>query len=190
MNKKAAGNIGEQIAVEYLQRKGYTVLERNVKYAGVEVDIIAEFYAPNGQNEPIVANLDRASVSSKNFGDTVREGKENLYSDGNPHLKTKLSERIMNGFFQNRRNNIAKSHRTIVFCEVKTRGGDVYGNPLETITGYQIGRYITAAKNYIARNRAGNDNFRFDVICVLDGEIEHIISAFDQNDAKFSRRRV
>lgn len=184
MNKKAAGTIGEQLAADFLQGKGYTVLERNVKYAGVEVDIIAEFYAPDGQDEPITDALYRASSGSDGIGDTVGGNNCNSYP------KTKLSEKITKGFLQNRRNNMAKSHRTIVFCEVKTRDGVAYGHPLETITGYQIGRYITAAKYYMARNRAGNDNFRFDVICVHNGEIDHIISAFDQNDAKYPRKRV
>lgn len=41
-NTKAVGNIGEQIAAEYLENKGYTVLERNAVYGGCEVDIISE----------------------------------------------------------------------------------------------------------------------------------------------------
>ena len=49
-NTKAVGNIGEQLAAEYLEDKGYTVLERNAVYGGSEVDIILEcFVDENGE---------------------------------------------------------------------------------------------------------------------------------------------
>lgn len=35
------GEKGEQLAVEYLQQKGYKILERNWRYKKAEVDIIA-----------------------------------------------------------------------------------------------------------------------------------------------------
>lgn len=40
MNTKASGDIGEQIAAEYLKEQGYEILERNAKYLDCEVDII------------------------------------------------------------------------------------------------------------------------------------------------------
>ena len=52
-NTKAVGNIGEQIAAEYLVGKGYTVLERNAVYGGSEVDIILECYV--GKNGEIMS---------------------------------------------------------------------------------------------------------------------------------------
>ena len=42
INKKAVGDIGEKIAVEYLKTKGYKIVECNGKYAGVELDIVAK----------------------------------------------------------------------------------------------------------------------------------------------------
>ena len=44
MNTKAKGAIGEQLAVEYLESEGYTVLQRNVKLSGCEVDVVCEAY--------------------------------------------------------------------------------------------------------------------------------------------------
>lgn len=41
MNKRASGLIAEQRAAERLEGEGYRIIERNVKVAGVEVDIIA-----------------------------------------------------------------------------------------------------------------------------------------------------
>ncbi len=38
---KAVGETGEQRATEYLQKSGYTILERNYRSRGGEVDIVA-----------------------------------------------------------------------------------------------------------------------------------------------------
>jgi putative endonuclease len=40
--KLQTGNQGEQLAVEYLQAKGYTILTRNWRYQKAELDIIAQ----------------------------------------------------------------------------------------------------------------------------------------------------
>ena len=61
-NTKAVGNIGEQIAAEYLEDYGYTVIERNAVYGGCEGDIISECYADeNGEIMPRVKNGNGAS---------------------------------------------------------------------------------------------------------------------------------
>ena len=44
MNTKARGDIGEQIACEYLMQSGYTILHRNLKLTSCEVDNVAEAY--------------------------------------------------------------------------------------------------------------------------------------------------
>ena len=41
MNKKWVGNAGESIACAYLKKIGYKILERNFRYEGGEIDIIA-----------------------------------------------------------------------------------------------------------------------------------------------------
>lgn len=40
--KKAVGNKGESIVVDYLEEKGYKILERNFRSGKNEIDIIAE----------------------------------------------------------------------------------------------------------------------------------------------------
>ncbi|MFQ5569499.1 MAG: YraN family protein [Rhodothermales bacterium] len=40
MSTKRTGDRGEQIAAAYLERKGYTILERNYRFERAEVDLI------------------------------------------------------------------------------------------------------------------------------------------------------
>ena len=40
-DKQATGNLGEKKAAEFLERKGYFIIERNFRYRRGEIDIIA-----------------------------------------------------------------------------------------------------------------------------------------------------
>lgn len=42
MNKRVLGNLGEEIASSFLQKRGYKILERNFKTRLGEIDIIAK----------------------------------------------------------------------------------------------------------------------------------------------------
>jgi len=55
------GNEGEQLAVNYLQKNGYDILERNYRFQKAEVDIIA-------QKENIVAVVEVKTRTSADFG--------------------------------------------------------------------------------------------------------------------------
>jgi putative endonuclease len=55
------GNKGEEIAVEFLQKNGYTVLERNWRFKKAEVDIIA------GKNN-VLAAIEVKTRSTHHFG--------------------------------------------------------------------------------------------------------------------------
>ncbi len=50
MNTKLLGDVGENFAVNRMIEDGYTILERNAKYSGCEVDIIAECYIDKSGN--------------------------------------------------------------------------------------------------------------------------------------------
>lgn len=42
-NKRALWNIGEDMAIPYLENKGYNIIERNATFLGGELDIITQF---------------------------------------------------------------------------------------------------------------------------------------------------
>jgi putative endonuclease len=68
------GKIGEQLAVDYLYRQGYTILERNFIYDKAEIDIIAK------KEEQIVV-VEVKTRNSDFFGDPqdfVTKGKIKL----------------------------------------------------------------------------------------------------------------
>ncbi|SEA13911.1 YraN family protein [Bizionia paragorgiae] len=55
------GRIGEDMAVDYLQNKGYTILERNYRFQKAEVDIIAQI-------EDTLAVVEVKTRSTADFG--------------------------------------------------------------------------------------------------------------------------
>lgn len=50
MNTRFAGDIGEKIAVDCLEKEGYEILERNAKYSDCEVDVICRCYTDGNGN--------------------------------------------------------------------------------------------------------------------------------------------
>ena len=50
MNTRFAGDIGEKIAVDCLEKEGYEILERNAKYSDCEVDVICRCYTDENGN--------------------------------------------------------------------------------------------------------------------------------------------
>ncbi len=55
------GKIGEELAVAYLLRKGYSILERNFRYDRAEIDIIA-------QKDEVLAVVEVKTRNSAVFG--------------------------------------------------------------------------------------------------------------------------
>jgi len=56
------GKKGEQLAVDFLTKKGYSIIERNYRFNKAEVDIIAK-------KETILAIIEVKTRSSADFGD-------------------------------------------------------------------------------------------------------------------------
>ena len=116
------GEIGENLACEELQRRGYAVLARRYRSRGGEVDIVAEHGA------------------------------------------------------------------TVVFVEVKTRDGSAYGSGADAVTWTKRRRIVSAATDFLARQRLTDRPCRFDVVSIAVGTegptIEVISHAFDLTDRR------
>ena len=110
--KKLLGRVGEQKAAEYLEKKGYKVIEKNYKTHVGEIDLI------------------------------VKDGE------------------------------------TIVFVEVKTRSSENFGSPADAVDYKKREKYYKVATEYLLRKQKDGADCRFDVIEILNGEINHIIDAF------------
>jgi putative endonuclease len=123
LQKKELGARGEEIAVRYLQSRGYRILERNYRINLGEIDIIAE------------------------------QGAD------------------------------------LVFIEVKTRSGSLFGSPFDSVTVPKQRQLAKVALEYISRQGCHNRPARFDVVGVRlretgaaqsgDRGVELIQNAFD-----------
>ena len=76
---------------------------------------------------------------------------------------------------------IATDKDYIVFVEVKARSSMEFGSPSQAVTSNKKLRYIRFAKLYAMHNKCFDKNIRFDIIEVFNGEITHIINAFQAN---------
>lgn len=78
---------------------------------------------------------------------------------------------------------IAREGGTVVFIEVKTRGGSGFGSGAEAVTPAKIKKIICAAQNYIMKESPQEESFRFDVaeLRVADGlySMNYIKNAFE-----------
>ena len=78
---------------------------------------------------------------------------------------------------------IARDGPTVVFVEVKARGGREFGGAAEAVTGTKRRRMVRLALHYITRHRLHGSPCRFDVVSIqLDEDrplIEVYQNAFD-----------
>jgi putative endonuclease len=74
---------------------------------------------------------------------------------------------------------IARRGRTLVFCEVKSKSGPRFGDPLEMITAEKIRRIRRAAAVWLAQNKEhGCCRVHFDVVVERAGKLQRIAQAF------------
>lgn len=78
---------------------------------------------------------------------------------------------------------IALDRRVIVFVEVKTRSGDRFGVPLESVHQRKQQKMIKTALFFLSQHRLHHREARFDVLGIsfsgLEPMVEHIENAFD-----------
>ena len=74
---------------------------------------------------------------------------------------------------------VAKKNDTYVFVEVKGRESTAFGAPYEAVTPYKQNKIRRTAQAYLkSKHLLDICDVRFDVISILDNEIEHLIDAF------------
>lgn len=78
---------------------------------------------------------------------------------------------------------VAAEGRRLVVCEVKTRSGTGFGHPAEAITRRKMSRIRHLTRLWLAENRVGWCEVRFDVLavhCAPDSEprVEHLTAVF------------
>jgi putative endonuclease len=75
---------------------------------------------------------------------------------------------------------IARRGRSLVFCEVKSKSGPRFGDPLEMVTEEKQRRIRRAAEAWLVANRRDHGACRitFDVIVERSGRLERIAEAF------------
>ena len=102
MDHLETGQLGEKIAKEYLERKGYKIVERNYKTKFAEIDLVG------------------------------------------------LKDKVM------------------VFVEVRTKRGEAFGSPEETLNYAKLQKVLWNAKSYMAYKK-WTGPCRIDAVCVILG---------------------
>ena len=70
---------------------------------------------------------------------------------------------------------VARRGRTVVFCEVKSKRGDGFGDPLEMVDARKIAQVRRAARAFVGDEPV---EVRFDVIAVRGRRLQHLPDAF------------
>ena len=74
---------------------------------------------------------------------------------------------------------VLRRGRTVVFCEVKAKGGPDRGDPLEMVTREKMRRLARAAEAWLAAHSELSDcEVRFDVAAERNGRLELVANAF------------
>ena len=74
---------------------------------------------------------------------------------------------------------VARRGRTLVFCEVKSKSGPGFGDPLEMVGERKVASIRRAADSWLTRHpEARGLVVRFDLIADRSGRLEHVPNAF------------
>jgi putative endonuclease len=74
---------------------------------------------------------------------------------------------------------VVRRGRRLVFCEVKEKAGDRFGDPLEMVDAEKQRRLRRAAQAWLGRHpEAGGLEVSFDVVAVREGRLERLAEAF------------
>jgi putative endonuclease len=74
---------------------------------------------------------------------------------------------------------VARRGRSLVFCEVKEKAGDGFGDPAEMVAEEKVRRVRRAAEAWLAaRPELAELDVRFDVVALAAGRLKRISGAF------------
>ncbi|HVC86784.1 MAG TPA: YraN family protein [Gaiellaceae bacterium] len=74
---------------------------------------------------------------------------------------------------------VARRGRVVVFCEVKSKSGPGFGDPLEMVDARKVERVRRAASAWLGRHpELDGLDVRFDVVAERAGRLEHVPGAF------------
>jgi putative endonuclease len=73
---------------------------------------------------------------------------------------------------------VLAGHGAVVFAEVKARSSTRFGLPAEAVGPTKQRRIRGLAARFLRENRLPGGRLRFDVVSVLDGQVEVIEAAF------------
>jgi putative endonuclease len=73
---------------------------------------------------------------------------------------------------------IAMDGQILVFVEVRTRADNAFGHPLETLNKAKQNKIVKSSKRYLMQNKIKASSYRYDVIAILNKNVEHIVNAF------------
>jgi putative endonuclease len=78
---------------------------------------------------------------------------------------------------------VCEREGVLCFVEVRSRTGEAYGGPEETVDRRKARKVVLAATDWVARNGQGRRDIRFDVVAVTFGDgsprVTHFPAAFD-----------
>ncbi|MDQ3784287.1 MAG: YraN family protein [Actinomycetota bacterium] len=76
---------------------------------------------------------------------------------------------------------VARKGSLLVFCEVKTRSSDRWGDPSEAVGAVKQGRLRRLAGHWLATHRARHSEIRFDVVSIsaLPGAPPRVVQLTD-----------
>lgn len=74
---------------------------------------------------------------------------------------------------------VARRGRVLVFCEVKSKTGARFGDPLEMVDVFKVRQLERAADVWLARHPETRGlDVRFDIVADRGGRLEHVPDAF------------
>lgn len=74
---------------------------------------------------------------------------------------------------------MARRGRVVVFCEVKSKRGPRFGDPLEMVDAVKVRRLERAADVWLARHPETRGlDVRFDIVAERGGRLQHVPNAF------------